>query len=393
MDKRENFFISILSDHINKRKTNPVSDIDWGEISTWAHNHQVEGIVYYQCREFMPDNVMNLFQLHYLTTIVSYKKREQVLREIGDAFQHSDIQHLTIKGMNLANYYPFPPLRTMGDLDILIHKDDKGKAKIALETIGAKNVEDNPDYDWTFWYKNVFLELHHSLLYEEIVTVDKQARFFNNYWQYVKDGVLDSSFHFLYLLVHLRKHLMNKGAGFRMFMDIAVMAQKKPNMDWGWIENKLLELDLLKFARVCFALIERWFGVYVPLEIPKLDELFLEKATQKIIADGVFGFQNPNNQGNSAVNELASNGRVDLSARLRMIMRKLFPSYKSMENSPYYHFVRGKVWLLPIAWGYRILRLLTHQTESVDTIMGRVMTSKQVIDAREMELREWGLLD
>lgn len=49
MDSKQ-FFICILSDFINERKTDPVDCIDWKEILTFAINHQVAGIVYYQER-------------------------------------------------------------------------------------------------------------------------------------------------------------------------------------------------------------------------------------------------------------------------------------------------------------------------------------------------------
>ena len=385
------YFIKLLSDHLVGRKSDRNENVDWTILTSLAIAHQVEGIIYYQCKSYMPSEVYLLFERKFGASLYYYKNREKVWRHILGAFNENKIPALMVKGFEVANYYPVPSLRTMGDLDILVHLEDKEKAGDLLEQLGFKIKERNPYYDWQCKFKGLSFELHHKLLYQEAATRSTQAALFNDYWNYVKDGKLDWSFHFLYLIAHLRKHLMLKGVGFRMFMDVAVVIQKESTLDWLWIEKKLNELDMLRFAKVCFALIDYWFGITAPIEFSNLDRDFLERTTEKIIENGVFGFQDKNNDINNTINQLNNNGKNLLVSRVKLFWKMLFPSYHNMSNCSHYQFIRERSWLLPIAWIYRIYRMVIGKTTSAETILRQIITPQAQISRRKAELKEWGL--
>lgn len=44
------FFMTLLSDFLNKRETEQPENIDWEELMKAAKLHEIVGIVYYQCR-------------------------------------------------------------------------------------------------------------------------------------------------------------------------------------------------------------------------------------------------------------------------------------------------------------------------------------------------------
>ena len=385
------YFMKLLSDHLAGRKSENIVNADWTMIASLAKAHQVEGVVFYQCKGSMPIEVFSLFERKFGASLYYYKNREEVWQHVLCAFYENKIPVLTIKGFEVANYYPVPSLRTMGDLDILVHLEDKEKAGDLLEQLGFKIKERNPYYDWQCKFKGLSFELHHKLLYQEAATRSTQAVLFNDYWNYVKDGKLDWSFHFLYLIAHLRKHLMLKGVGFRMFMDVAVVIQKESTLDWLWIEKKLNELDMLRFAKVCFALIDYWFGITAPIEFSNLDRVFLERTTEKIIENGVFGFQDKNNDINNTINQLNNNGKNLLVSRVKLFWKMLFPSYHNMSNCSHYQFIRERSWLLPIAWIYRIYRMVIGKTTSAETILRQIITPQAQISRRKAELKEWGL--
>ena len=391
MTTEKTFFLRILSDHILRKPSESMPGLNWPSLFTYARSHQVGGIVYYQCWKFMPSEVKQLFERPFIATLYLYKQRETIIKDIKSALTSANVPALTVKGMEVAQYYPVPALRTMGDVDIVVHKSDKTYAGMVLESLGFHIIERNPDYDWPCTINGLLFELHHNLIYCETITQKKHEEFFNNYWNFVKNGRLDPSFHLLYLLAHLRKHLMNRGVGFRMFMDLAVMTARAESLDWAWIEHELVSLDMLKFGQVCFGLIDSWFAIRAPILYPPLDKCFVETVTEKIFVNGIFGYDNSENDDNSAVNHIKEKGGANYLARCRFLIRSIYPSYNSMANSPYYHFVRGRPWLLPVAWLYRVFRLMRGKTKSVHEILKRINTSKDTIDAREEELRMWGL--
>ncbi len=390
MSSEKEFFLRILADHINARSTQPRDGLEWAQLQQVSRSHQVDGIVYFQCRDFMPEPVRAAYEQAFGATLFYYKNRERAIREMSDAFLAAGIPFLTVKGIEVAQCYPIPALRTMGDVDILVHRKDKERAGTVLTSLGFRIGEKNPDYDWAFSRSGLQFELHHHLLYREETTQESHARFFNDYWNHVREGRLDWSFHFLYLLVHLRKHLMIQGAGFRMFMDLAAVMLHE-ELDWSWMEEKLCELEMHRFALVCFRLIESWFDVRVPMPSEPLDEGFVETATEQILANGIFGYDDQSNSTNSTVNSLTGHGKNRALSRIRMFFRSLFPSYNGMANSPYYRFIRGRPWLLPAGWVYRFWRLSRGKTSDAGSILRRVMTPGEIIDAREKQLRQWGL--
>ena len=61
------------------------------------------------------------------------------------------------------------------------------------------------------------------------------------------------------------------------------MIMNEKSLNWGWIEEKLVEIKMYEFAKTCFALIEYWFGIIAPINYELLPEEFQIKATNKVL--------------------------------------------------------------------------------------------------------------
>ena len=311
------------------------------------------------------------------------------MREIEETFRENGIVFFLIKGPVVAQYYPVPALRTMGDLDIVIHREDRDRAHEILLQLGFANTSHLEDREWQYFRNDLEYELHDHLVYRETVNREKLEAFFNDFWLFVKEGKLDAGFHFLFLLLHLRKHLMNNGAGFRMFMDLALTGMKESELNWPWIREKLEELELLPFAQVCAGFIHRWFGVVLPLEEKLPDHAFYEAATEAVLANGVFGFDNAENRVNSTANIARQMGywRLEL---VRRTLRLVFPPYHMMLKSRYGGFVENRKWLLPAAWVYRLFRASGPILRGQRDLPFHHVSGEQVRQ-RDEYLRQWGL--
>ena len=178
-----------------------------------------------------------------------------------------------------------------------------------------------------------------------------------------------------------------------MFMDVAAVIKNDPGLNWLWIEEKLESLKMGKFSKICFALCDIWFGVKSPIPYEALDEEFVEEATEKIFGNGIFGFNDKSNRNNVTINSIIKNGKARKLSRVQMVLRHMFPRYIHMRYIPYYSFVEGRPWLLPIAWIYRYIRLLTGKTDDFSHFIENVKLSDEEIDAREEEMRRWGLVE
>lgn len=387
LEPEKKLLVCCLSDFIGGRESKSPSNCNWNRLYLFSELQQLSATVYSQCREFLPPETK--FPNAYAAAVYSYMKRNDELRRISEAFNSHNIDFFLVKGPVIAQYYALPALRTMGDMDIVVHAEDRQRAHELMTGQGFKNVAKAGDREWLYYKDGLEYELHDRLIYEEISNSGPIEAFFQDPWQYVNNGALDPSYHFLFLLVHLRKHFMNSGVGFRQFVDLALMAQKEERLNWPWIRECLGELELLPFASTCFGFIKKWFDITIPLPVKIPDDAFYEETTERIFAGGVFGFCDQENSKNAVFNA----ARQGKNAKLAMAGRAaglLFPSYDAMRTNEHYCFVDGKPFLLPAAWGYRWIRnakLILKRKRRVPELFA----SKDELAKRDKFLKKWGL--
>ena len=383
MTVEQRFLISVMADHLSSQPSDPPEDLNWQVLCDLSEEHQVSGIVYAQCKN-------PLFQQAYYASIASYLKRKEALALLKKALRDNDIDFFLVKGPVVAEYYPMPALRTMGDVDVVVHPEDRERVRDILFELGFTTDGVMGAFEWHFQYGKLMLELHDRLVYDQVANEDIHKAFFFFFWMYVKDGAIDHSFHFLFLLIHLRKHFINMGVGFRQFMDVAVM--EREDLNWPWIEKKLRELELWAFAEKVFALNEVWFGVAPPFGIESVDQSFIEEATELILRNGVFGFDNKENKHNIAVNIVKSEGS-SFKTRCRHVLHDVFYPYSEMILMPQYSYLKNKKFLLPLAWGHRAIRAvyLRRADKIMKSVLQQAFVSSDIVEQRSKVLEKWGL--
>ena len=384
------FFLRVLSDHLNCKKTQPVDvSLDWEMIYGLSRIHQVEGIVFQQCKSFMPMEPASYFSQIYASTLFFYMNRLSMFQSIQKSFDKFDIPFFTVKGLDVAQFYPRPALRTMGDLDILVHPEDKSLAKRAMQALGYENISTN---DYELKYRNDLLEfeIHDHLLYENEINSQDSLDFTALSWKYAKaiPGTrrceLDWNFHFIFLLLHMKKHFLVSGVGFRQFMDLVVVV-RHCDLDWDWLEPVLDKLSLKTFMKVCFTFCRRWFDVDMPF-CEELDEDLFIASTKKIFLNGVFGFQDRSNENNPDIN------RVRKSGKFLTALRNLFPSCADMLEAPYYSYLDGRPYLLPFGWIHRAFRsIFKGKLKRLKHLLNGSAANNQEIEERDRLLLQWGL--
>ena len=383
MTKEQTFFIQILADHLNGRETKCNDVLDWNIIHDYARKHQVSGIVYTQAKNYMPAETLNVFRQETMVTLYHATQRDNDFLSVTKELNVNNIPHFVVKGLAVAELYPVPKLRAMGDIDLVIKHEDREKCHNIIINSGYKCVSKQDDREWQYYKNNVELELHDRLVYDEAVNEKGQDEFFNDCWRHVQDGQLDWNFHLLFLIFHLRKHFMNSGVGFRMFMDLAVVAENA-HVDWSILEDNLKKTGMLEFAKKCYGFIGRWFCIYSPI-IDLIDEDFFEEASQKVFTDGVFGFDNSDNKINISVNKVRNNKYPKLSLLL-LSVKECFPSWKLLSGTSTYKYLRNNKLLLPIAWIHRLYRNVGKRQTKI-----KVATAHKY-DKRMLMMEKWGLL-
>ena len=391
MEKEKLFFLQVLADYMNKRPTQVPDDLNWSVLKDIGQAHQLIGVIYHQCKNSilqsgLPDTEKNTWKRSYMYNFLLYSKRMALLNQIDAAFHKENIPYLIVKGTEIAKYYSAPAQRTMGDIDLLVHEQDKQSACEALTKLGFE-MDTRYSNEWKGFNNIIAIELHHRLVYDLNFELKSIQYWGDAVWKYTieqKDKTqrkLDLTYHLVYTLLHLRKHLLMEGVGFRQFMDVAVLAIQ-PEINWHQAELWFKELELEKFASVCFAFCSRWFDIKIPANKLGLEETFYNESTEKIMNGGVFGSHDKETTENIAFNEM----RFSKATSVQGILKHAFLPYKKMRVLPYCKFLDGRPYLLPVAWGWRFI----YRMGKVVPLLKGAYDS-ETIKKKEDMLSKWGL--
>lgn len=387
MTAEERYFLNVISDYIKGDSTALDESIDLKALEKTAKSQSMAGIVYAQCKEFL--TIGSGFEECFSGNVFSYVCNSEDFKELKSTFAEAGIDMLTFKGLELAKYHPVPQLRTMGDIDLLIHPADRKKAHELMLSLGYE-CKNTGDAVWTYTRDVVKVEIHEHMIYEKLSGDFDYEQYFDGAWDSAKDGSLDPNVQFLFLATHTAKHMLNCGSGFRPFLDMVFMA-KSGELDWQFICAELKKLELLRFVKVSFAMCKRWFGIKPPVECEDVSEEFFADATEKMFSDGLFGFDNKKNANAHMAKDLKRKENLGWLAMLDVMLRKLFPKENTLAHLKFYSFLFRHRILRPIAWIYRfIYSAATRFVPSMKTLFYPV-TRRKEIKMRHKFMENWGL--
>lgn len=216
MTKEQMFFLQVLADYLLCKRTDvPETNLDWRQLCKYANSHSVGGIVYQQCKTALTAE-MGLSEIgkalanEQQVACYSFIRNQNAYEELKKIFWNERIRFSTVKGLEVAGVYPIPALRTMGDLDIVMSRTDRDRVHEKMLQNGF--VLHGGGNEKHYVKGPVTVELHYALAYggEDVNT--RRTEYFNSFWDHIasdEEGqcCLDYSFHFLFLLWHLMKHL------------------------------------------------------------------------------------------------------------------------------------------------------------------------------------------
>ena len=300
------FFLQALNDFCHGKSTDrPTEDIDTDTVFDYAKQHSIAGLLYTQCSKWLGFN--SQYRQCLVQDMYASVNRQELFREITEEFEKEKIPFICMKGSVFRDYYPYPETRSMGDIDFIIHTDDRQKAdEIFVQRLGYTKYVDNHAV-WTYSLRDFHFEVHDHMFYEYLANRFDYRGYFDDIWNHVHNKMVfdtqseyiyvpDEEYHFLYLMTHTAKHIINNGSGFRAYLDM-VRFTDQADLNWSFIKQELERMELLDFTKTCFALCEKWFGVTMPIEHEPLDDTFYINITEKTFHDGVFGLHNIENVG------------------------------------------------------------------------------------------------
>lgn len=321
-------------------------------------------------------------------TLFVHTQRYCAFESLSEALSTAGIDHLPVKGWYLRHLYEVPELRTFGDIDILIHREDRQRTH---ELMRAMGLTVQTDWEPTYTYRRgaELYELHTNLMDASLDDRSDLPAYFADAWSHAapvhgRCYAPEQTFHFLYTLCHLAKHLYRGGAGLRMYLDAALFIQKAgAQLHWAAIRREMETLKLGRFLDTVLSCCESWFGVTAPCAFARVEAV--EELLRYTLDADLFGKL----RDKSVLESRNRRETPDSDGRAAAVRRILFPPYEALVKR--YTYIEGKKWLIPAALVHRAAVNLKNLSARTDSIRSIAATSREDVDAYDDFMTRIGL--
>ncbi len=259
----------------------PLLEADWDDLLQQSDRHKITPLVYHRLKTFhpdipMPSRVLGRLRQEYLTNAARNLRLYNNLQKVLKILRRESIPVIALKGAHLAELiYDDQALRFMGDLDLLVKKDDLMRVDALLLEMGCTPTtinriagEDNNQFVYIMPKRDVSLEIHWSILSSLFpFTIDTDGQ-----WEKSRPvliaGVDAAVLCPEDLLLHLCLHAgCTHGfePGLRLFCDISeILGHYGEDIDWGVVQRRTREWGIGKCVYLTLKLTGEFFEPVLP---------------------------------------------------------------------------------------------------------------------------------
>lgn len=328
-----------------------------------AVSHGISGLLYYPCKEItgIQPELMKKLEDDCLQTVARSSDQQYHLQIVKEALNLHSMNHVLMKGELLRRIYPYPDMRLMGDVDILVNQEDLPQIHDIMKNIGFLFVSESENHH-VFVKSSLMIEFHPKLMPSKHTVYDE---FFQSAFEHIvkieeSTYQFTYEYHLVYLIAHIAKHFKSQGSGIRSIFDIAVYIHTYDYLiDYEKVRSYLKAIGLGLFFDTIYTLVKHWFGVTSNHYevVHEIDAKTMEEMAEFVIQCGTYGYSEDHIGDAVSVGIEASNNNTSIKkGRLRYLIRLVFPKpnalkykYKTLEKYPY---------LVPWFWFVRILELI-----------------------------------
>ncbi len=355
-----------------------------------ARENGVSGLIYTILnKEKMSVKTYNHFQKDYYRFQAKDIIQQDTISEISSICNDANIKHIYLKGAYLKRIYPQSYMRAMGDIDMLVQKNDQDKIHQLMLEHNFKNPINGPTHECFTKGKDVFIEIHPQI---DLHFAKAHKDILNQVWDEVicvsdYEYYLSLEHNLLYLLSHLSKHLLSSGIGLRQVLDIGIFLNRHENeIDIQKVKVLLGLTGLDLFMQNMAWLNNRYFGFKssdIFLNNFHEDESFYEEITAFIMASGIHGKADDFNRSIPAITKVSLKNNTVKKSRIKYLFSVMFQKYEDM--APTRPYLQKYPVLLPFAWVARWFKLIFRQTKrSIRKI--KALTVNQDVLNKQFEL-------
>jgi len=378
MTSSQKTFISMLRSFVSSAEFVPEENADWNEVIQIAVRQSLAGLMYYvlanvaEKSRFLSDEQTAFLKNAYLQTITRSTQLKYAAEELCKALSAEQIVHVPLKGLITREYYPLPELRTMGDMDFLIHVEDRVTAQKALIKIGYEYIHTEGIEDESDVYKkdDIQIELHTELVYIRAKDNETRLPMPLEWSEFIESEVGEYTLrptenYFMVLqIAHMAKHFRNTGCGFRYILDIALMLPHYDKWNNKQISTKLEDFRYLKFYEIIVSYCVHKLEVRLEKPPMVLDEATIDVLAREFFVEYVHGSIDKKLADISVkTSRTFKNRRM---AKLHLAFSRIFLSLSKMQKE--YTYLKKHSWLILIAYIQRMFKLIMNKEIRIEKL-------------------------
>jgi hypothetical protein len=371
MNITQEILINLLSSAIRAESPEIFENesIDWKAVYEEAKLHDVHPLLFPVINNLKkvqaPDSeLMSEWQRSTLSAGTGQIQHIYQASKILDIMSSAGIPVIVLKGLVLRDLYPEPELRTMGDADILIHKEDMEKVTALLEKMGyhddgcsAKHIH--------FSHENYpVIEVHWTLVDSSIF---KRAEWFDKAaWENAVPYTicatptlaLSRENELLHVCLHMAGHLMSSGFGLRQLCDLVLLiGHNKESVNWASFIENIKACGLESFFYALLEICKKLLNLEIPEALQhKASEHInpIEELIYDILDGGIFGRTSMDRTSGNLLLHYTRGEKQ--SSTLKIYLSLIFPAPEKLANK--YAYARKHQYLLPLAWLHRLIYII-----------------------------------
>ncbi|MHB8910465.1 MAG: nucleotidyltransferase domain-containing protein [Syntrophales bacterium] len=300
------YYLRASPDKIGDGKVKPLSEVDWEDLLQQSDKQAISPLLYHRLCTLYSDtpvsaNVRGKLRQAYLENAARNLGLYQNLGTVLTILRRDRIPVIVLKGAHLAAHiYGNLTLRSMGDVDLLVHQDDVMKVEAALLGIGYIPHDhsrimgrDNRHFAYRLSKSTMWLEIHWTLLPSAFsFNIDMDGQ-----WERARAatiaGVDAAVLSPEDLLLHLCLHACEQGfrPGLRSLCDICwTLQHHRSDMDWEAMRCRSRQWGIVNCVYLTLRLTRELLGGALPdgwLEVLRPDdfqERFMAVAKEQIFS-------------------------------------------------------------------------------------------------------------
>ncbi len=402
MNVTQQQFVKLLSLAIRKEKINITEreELNWEELLDEAEAHKVKRLVYTVIKgTYFEESHKNKFTTLKREIILDSAKQSVLNKQFAQLLKLFNENHLPVillKGSVLKDLYPYPDVREMCDIDILVHEKDLKSIEDIMFAKGYKKVTDPQEkHDVYYNSDGLVLEVHWKLSQSKFFkgNTDYEKRLWNQtrIVNYLGETALTLGYNdfILHLFVHMASHMAWCGFGVRQLLDVVIMIEREGDkINWDAFYEDLRKCKIERFGMLILAVCQDWFGLKLPQTLEKYsvtNQTLISQMQEEIIKSGVHGKRHSEDL---FLRPLDFNTKK--TSALYKYMRFLFPRINELGEK--YSYAKRYTLLAPIAWIHHLFSGLFHKEYSLNQKIKFFFKGYKIAKKRE-RLFKWIELD